>query len=124
VGPIKTTHESVNKVNLGGRDFYNDQRSMHQVSNAINSTVSFEITLENSPSINIGDMVELVIPTPYANVQDPFNVIYSGFYIVGAVSHSAEFKRNTFMTKLTLIRAGYDSPDLQGYITTSQGRFI
>lgn len=123
-GPIKTNHESVNNVHIGGRDSYSDQRSMHKVSNAINSTIPFDVTLESSPEISIGDMVELVIPTPHTNAQDPFNIIYSGFYIVGAVSHSAEFKRNTFMSKLTLIRAGYDSPDLEGYVTSSQGRFV
>ena len=123
-GAIKDVHETTDKLFLGGRDRMTDARSLHEVSNAINSTVSFDVILENTPRLNIGDMVEVVIPTPYTDAQDPFNSIYSGFYIVGSVIHSAEFAKNTNMTKLTLIRSGYDSPDLEGYVSSSTGRFI
>lgn len=123
-GAIKASHEENRKVIHGGRSSCSDDEALYHISNTINSVNSFDITFEAGPQATIGDVVETIIPVPNEPRLDPFNLTYSGFYMVGSVTHSISFEDSSFLSSMTLIRQGYDNSDLDGYVQSRKGRVI
>lgn len=123
-GAIKQVHENSNLPVLGGRMDYTDVMAKHSVSNVVNSITSFDIVAEGSPKAEIGKLVEVIIPVQMNINPDPFNFTYSGFYLVGAVNHDVDFRKNQMKTTYTFVRQGHDNAALDGYSTSAAGRFI
>lgn len=108
-----------------GRGGDNKTRALSKIGMATDSAVRIDIVTEGSLNIKCGQMIEVIIPTPREMAADtPYNIHYSGFYIIGSVTHFLNFKKNTMMSNLTVIRSGHDSKRIEGYDKTSTGKFV
>lgn len=112
--PVRNGRNS-NAVNMGKTEVTNASLSMSQ----------FNITIEGDYKINIGQMVEVLIEPDSEILKTPMAVLYSGFYIVAGVTHLIVLgEDNRYITQLDLARQGYDDKMLEGYVTTSLGKFV
>lgn len=121
---IKQTHEETQKVVYHGRNKYGEELSKLRMSHVQISTNQFTITTEGSIDLHIGDMVEVIVPTP-TNMIPPFSLLYSGFYLVGSITHNISLEPSPMIvSKIELTRQGFDDRDLKGYTETALGKFV
>lgn len=121
---IKEAHQETQRVFYHGRDPYGDDKSKLRMSNVQISMNQFAVKTEGAISLHVGDMVEIMIPTP-TNMIPPFSVMYSGFYLVGAITHHLTLEPSPMIvSNIELTRHGFDSRDLKGYTETSLGKFV
>jgi hypothetical protein len=104
-----------NANNIGNNVLSSTALSMNQ----------FNITIEGTHKINIGQLVEVLIEPDSEILKTPISLLYSGFYVVAGVTHIVALEQdNRFITTLDLARQGYDDKLLEGYVTTSLGKFV
>lgn len=107
----------------GGRDTNTENVGSNQLSKASNKIQTIKIQTEGTPFIKIGDIVELIIPTPPDMYREPYNETYSGYYMVSHVEHVFRLhKRTVYANTLTLTRHGIDKKDLDGYTRSAKGK--
>jgi hypothetical protein len=123
-GALKRIHEQSDYPLMGGRSSCTTTMAKHKISNVANSVISFDIISEGTPQSSIGKLVETIIPSVSGITIDPFNLTYSGFYLIGAVNHELNLLESKMRTTHTLVRQGYDNQALKGYTSSSSGRFI
>lgn len=123
-GAIQKSNEGTGVRLFGGRDVDTIYEAMSKLSSVSLSTNQFSITTEGSLDIHIGDMLELIIPTP-ENMIPPFSVMYSGFYLVAGVTHIIALEpSDKIITRVDLARQGFDGKELIGYVKSREGKFI
>ncbi|MDA3807082.1 MAG: hypothetical protein PF440_04130 [Thiomicrorhabdus sp.] len=121
---IKTSHEVTGMRMFGGRDTSNTDNAFAKLSSISLSTNQFEVTLENSFNLHVGDVIEVIIPTDKEVNKIPVNVFYSGIYIVASVTHLIPIGDSIAITTANLARHGFDGKDMTGYTKTKTGKFI
>lgn len=110
---------------MGGRNPEIQQEAVNRLSNVSNSIQKVKIEADGTPFIRIGDVVEVIIPNPPETYSEPFNEIYSGYYVVASVNNIFRLHKNTaYKTVLTLTRQGIDKKDLEGYVRTTKGKNV
>lgn len=110
---------------FGGRDSDVIAEANNLVVDTVDSINRFEIVTERAPLVHIGDMVEVIIPTPPSiGSIVPQNIFYSGFYLVCGVFHVVNFNKSTVTSTISLMREGFDGKQLAGYTRSKQGKFI
>lgn len=123
-GAIKKVHESTNLKMFGGRDVDTLNEAAVKVSSVALSTNQFAISIDAALQTHIGDMVEIIMPSP-TNMIPPFSVMYSGFYLVASLTHIVALEpTSSIITKLELARQGFDGKELEGYVKSRGGKFI
>jgi hypothetical protein len=123
-GAIQKTHEVSEMRMYGGRDSDVVIEAEGRVIDTVDSTSRLEIVLEGTPSVHIGEMVEIIIPMPNINSTLPQSIIYSGFYLVCGVRHSVNFNTSVMNTTISLMREGFDGKALTGYSKSKAGKFL
>ena len=128
---IPSDFEGIDKKSHHGRNTDSTKLDEISISNVMNSLQEFDVVMQGSPFIHIGQVVEVLIPTnPNIETGDgrnsisPFSEFYSGFYIISAVNHTASLVKSTMNTTLSLSRSGFDGKDLGGFVKTKRGRFV
>ena len=123
-GAIKQTNETTKYKMYGGRDVETINEAISRVSSVALSTNQFSVATEASLSSHVGDMVEVIVPSPFKMVV-PFSVMYSGFYLIAAITHVVSLdKTANIVTKMELARQGFDGAELEGYVKSRAGKFI
>lgn len=121
---VKSDQEDSMIVMNHGRDTTGVENTKLKMSNVQLSTNQFSIMTEGSINLHVGSMVEIIVPTP-SNMIPPFSVLYSGFYIVGAITHRLALEPSpNIVSTIELTRQGFDGVDLSGYTTTKLGKFV
>lgn len=122
---VQENHETTGFPIYGGRASNSVNEAANRVNDVIDNMCALNIITEGAPNMQIGQMVEVLIPIP-ADVGSsyPYNVYYSGFYLVSAVRHSIDFEKSIPNTAITLMREGFDGKRLGGYIKSAKGKFI
>lgn len=114
-----------NKPLYTGRGSDNKSVAMNRIASAVDDAVEMTIALEGSIDTRVGMMLEIIIPIPQSvGSNEPFNIMYSGFWMVSAVNHGIDFGNSSMMTNAVLIRSGHDSKQLNGFTTTEGGKFV
>lgn len=110
---------------FNGRGSENKQEALSRISKSVDNSVELEITSEGSIDMRVGMMLEIIIPIP-KNVgsNEPFNILYSGFWMISDVMHLVDLKKSTITTNTTLVRSGHDSKQLSGFGKTKGGKFV
>lgn len=122
--PVKKIHEDTKLLMYYGSNPDFDEVARADVSNIVNSYTKISITMDGNTEISIGQLVELIFPTPFNSFsQTPYSEVYSGFYVVGGVDHKFDMSVNTYVTTLNLIRNGFNGKFLSGYSKTKLGKF-
>ncbi len=122
---IQSIHENSGTLVNGGREYKVFDEAVNSVVDVVDSMNSFEVSIEGSPDLHIGSMVEMIIPTPITvDSIVPSNLLYSGFYLISGVQHKITFKTSRMNTTIFLMREGFDSKDLVGYIKSITGKFV
>lgn len=122
---LQSSDQGMDYRMYGGRDADVLAEATNQVIDIVDSINSFEITTERAPEIHIGDMVELIIPVPpMLGSVIPQNLLYSGFYLVGGVTHVVNIAKSTVTSTIQLMREGFDGKQLEGYTKSASGKFI
>lgn len=120
----KEEHNTSSIVLNSGRDNHGVERTKVKMSSVQLSTNQFKIQTEGSIKLHVGHMVEVIVPTP-SNMIPPFSVMYSGFYIVGGITHQLVLEPSpNIISSIELTRQGFDGVDLSGYTTTKLGKFV
>lgn len=120
-----STMTNANKWLYNGRGSENKSKAMNLITNSIDNALSMEIVTEGSIDMRVGIILELIIPIP-PNVMsnEPYNVMYSGFWLVNEVKHAIDFNKSAMVTNTSLIRSGHDNKRLEGYSTMHGGKFV
>lgn len=127
---VKKSHQNTFKLaQQGSQSEWGYDISSNNLSNIINSLQQFDVAIDGSPFVHIGDMVELIIPSPVNTVEENeedvlYSEYYSGFYVIGGTDHVVNLSKNVMNSALTLTRSGFDGKGLEGYAKTTKGRFI
>lgn len=121
---FKEEHTKSSIILNHGRDPYGVEATKLKMSSVQLSTNQFKIQTEGSINLHVGHMVEVIVPTP-SNMIPPFSVMYSGFYIVGGITHQLVLEPSpNIISSIELTRQGFDGVDLSGYTTTKMGKFV
>ena len=104
----------------------NDAVDMIRLRNKVDKDIlefkKFEIVTVGCQDFEIGQIIELVIPSSPDSGTGSYAESDSGFYMIGEINHKLQFGQlNTYTTTLTLMREGVDSDD-DGFV--SGNRFI
>jgi len=122
---LKKSNEVSNTMFYQGSNTEAFDMADNRVSDVMNSLQQFDIAIEGSPSIHIGNMTQVIIPRPPdVDTDIPISEFYSGFYIIAGVTHTVNLKKNTMGSVLSLSSSGFDGKQLEGYAKTLKGRFI
>lgn len=114
-----------NTFMYNGRGHENKQQAMSKISGAVDDAVSLDISTEGSLDMRTGMMLEIIIPIPLsAGSTEPYNIMYSGFWMIAGVQHVVNFSKSTISTSTNLIRSGHDSKQLSGNTKTQSGKFV
>ena len=109
-----------------GRDNAFAEASSH-VSAVALSNNKFTITMEGDRTLNIGQIVEIIIK-PEQHIDEtyinlPVAELYSGFYVIASVNHIVALDgSNSHITVIDIARQGYDSKTINGYVTSKLGK--
>ena len=124
-GSIAKMDENTGYRMFGGRDSDVMAESKNKVIDLVDSVNRFMITVEKTFDIHIGDMVEVIIPTP-PSVESivPQNVFYSGFYLICGISTVVNFNKSTVSTNINLMREGFDGKELTSLHRSLEGKFL
>lgn len=118
---IAEEHESPSRTFYGGRDTSTLISAETKLVSLVNNTQSIEIPIEGNYEIHVGDKVDIFIP-PSQFSEQVVNEYYSGEWLVKKVEHEVSLKDRSFITRLTLIRAGLNGVSLDGYVTSLKGK--
>lgn len=107
-----------------GRDTNTPVISNNRVSNAVMSGQRMRVQTSGTPYLAIGDVVEVLIPTPVDKSRVPYNETYSGFYMISEINHRlvVRGKKTQFITVATISRQGVDGKGRQGQVRSRKGR--
>lgn len=120
---INNEHEQSHLSIYGGRDVLTPIIANNRISNVSNSVQKFKIQADGTAYVSIGDVVELIIPTPVDRSTLPFNEFAGGFYFVSQVHHIIKLNEDTeYATVLTLSRQGFDGKGTETYVKSRKGR--
>lgn len=107
----------------GGRNPETKNQASNRVSEVMFGLNPMQLTTEGATNYEIGGIVELIIPNPpNAGLDSPYNEMYSGFYFIAEVEHLFSFKRNTYITKLSISRHGVDGKDVPSLVPSAGGK--
>lgn len=122
---VQNVHETSNIMWYGGRDASVFDDALNDVVDIVDSMNTFEISMDGAVDLHIGRMIELIIPVPI-NIGSliPSNLLYSGFYLVSGVQHKIRFSSGRVGTQVFLMREGFDTKNLDGYIKSLKGKFV
>jgi hypothetical protein len=122
---LHENHEVSKMKIFNGRNKNANNIGNNVLSSTALSMNQFNITIEGTHKINIGQLVEVLIEPDSEILKTPISLLYSGFYVVAGVTHIVALEQdNRFITTLDLARQGYDDKLLEGYVTTSLGKFV
>lgn len=114
-----------NTFMYNGRGSENKQKALSKISAAVDDAVSLDISTEGSLEMRVGMMLEIMIPIPPSvGSTEPYNIMYSGFWMTAAVKHVVNFSKSNMSTSTNLIRSGHDSKQLSGSAKTKGGKFV
>lgn len=124
-GAVQLSDENTGVRLYGGRHGDVMVEASNRMVDLVDSINRFEISTERAIELHIGDMLELIIPTPPSiNSIVPQNIFYSGFYLVCGISHTVNFNKSTISTRISLMREGFDGKQLGGYTKSRKGKFL
>lgn len=119
--PVKEEFVETSKLHYHGSSEFSRDITKNEISKAVNSYNRFEISTEGAPTVHIGDLVELILPTMFD--LNPYSEVYSGIFVVYGVTHRIDPHQNSFITTLDLYRNGFNGKTLDGYVSTRLGKF-
>jgi hypothetical protein len=120
---IHTSNEVSNKRVFCGRvDGFAESTGV--VSSVALSNNQFTITIEGDRTLNIGQVVELIIKPDNEFIKEPVSELYSGFYVIASINHIVALdETNKHITVIDVARQGYDSKEIDGYAVSKLGKF-
>lgn len=93
---------------------------MSEVSSSLQEV---KIQTEGNSYVKIGDVVEVVIPTQPDQYTQPYNEMYSGYYVVSEIEHLFSLGGQTsFNTRMTLSRQGIDGKEHPNLTRSTVGK--
>lgn len=110
---------------FGGRDADTITEASNRLIDNVDAIARFEISTERAADVHIGDMVEVIIPTPNAIGSNvPQNIFYSGFYLICGVTTVVNLQTSAATSTIQLMREGYDGKQLTGRVKSKYGKFV
>lgn len=109
--------------NYGGRDTNTPNIGNNRMSEVSSSLQEVKIQTEGNSYVKIGDVVEVVIPTQPDQYTQPYNEMYSGYYVVSEIEHLFSLGGQTsFNTRMTLSRQGIDGKEHPNLTRSTVGK--
>jgi len=107
-----------------GRDTLSENNSNNRVSSATMSMQRMKVEINGTPFVSIGDIIEVIIPTPVDSSKIPYSEMYSGYYMVSEVEHliTTRTQSTNYTTALTLSRQGIDGKSIKGLVKSKVGK--
>lgn len=116
--------DNVKRIDLGRNFDEREAMKDNTITDVVNKMQEVTVSLNTSPVIRPGEVVNLVIPIPKDNAyQGMKNEIHSGYYVVSDVEVKMVTRKGGEMvmrSDLTLIRQGINAKE-NNYYTSSQG---
>lgn len=119
--PVQESHSVGDYTDYIGVNNGDVDEAYVNISKSVMGIQPVTIYTEAALKASIGDIIELIIPT---TLTVPYNIIHSGFYMVGGIEYVANLQGNRQYTMaLKLYRSGYEGKELTGYVKTKRGKF-
>ena len=114
IGSIEEKHNGGKTSGTQFPDFqkYYLSQSLSRLNSLQNQKV--KITVPGNPDLTVGDKIELDLPnqTPVSTrIDEPYDIEYSGVYLVQSINHAFSPKDQICTTYVTLIRDSYGKLD-------------
>ena len=122
---LKTVHQENSLFMTGGRDIKTKDHAKLTVTNANNSYNQIGINMEGTHLLNIGDVIEILVPSAEPILTKAvYSDMYSGFYVISSVTHKFRMgNAGSYITRVLLTRQGFDGKELSGFESSSLGKF-
>jgi hypothetical protein len=120
---VQSVDETNYYRNYGGRDTNTPNIGNNRMSEVTSSLQEVKIQTEGNSYVMIGDVIEMVIPTQPNAYNQPYNEMYSGYYVISEVEHVFSLgSKASFNTRITLSRQGIDGKEHPNLTRSTVGK--
>jgi len=121
---IADEHENAPNRYYGGRNTNTPSLSENNVLNSANSINRATISIEGNTFLHAGDVLNMIIPSNLAHIDNVIEEYYSGYWLIERIAHVFNMNNGKVVSNITLIRPGINSPLISGYVKSTKGKKI